>query len=471
MPTAHSDWPEQPPDTSQTFTPHQSQVLSFHKKPAKMPTPQNQTPRAIATQTPTNKNETPMQNTTPITITAQTKKGQPSTVASWAERVKITSSSTRFTLEPIPRQNQRSTLKIPTDIVMERTDQWQRCLVGFFPGFRMSYHTINTIANRVWKKEGLENVMTTANGFILFRFQNEDQIRSVLEQGPWMFGGKHLILQQWHPRFQFDPNKIAKLPVWVRLKGLPLPLWSVKGLSLAASMVGEPLSCDQQTHACTKLEYARVCVEIDASLPYVHSFEIESILSPEPIQVTVEYEWKPVRCSKCSVFGHSCTPVATSNEADTNHTAATIATNPTSQHTASSQNPTPQLNPPAKTPKPKQTAGPSHVSTVLADTSETCSPNPPKIDLDNPRATLAVQPPPPQNSIQTKTGQDVSHGTSVSAGKKVVSFQSQSPTSEEDEDDDISSNAPPIKEKLTVPPMKTGSQKKGGKKRKEAKGF
>ncbi|KAJ6750280.1 hypothetical protein OIU85_000874 [Salix viminalis] len=191
-------------------------------------------------------------------------------------------------------------------------------------------------------------------------------------------------------------------------------------------MVGEPLSCDQQTHGCTKLEYARVCVEIDASLPYGHSFEIESILSPEPIQVTVEYEWKPVRCSKCSVFGHSCAPVATTNETDPNHTAATLAINPTSQHTARSQNPTPHLNapanPPAKTTKHKQTAGPSHVIPVIA-------------------------------------------------GKKVVSFQSQSTTSEEDEDDDISSTAPPIKEKLTAPPMKTGSQKKGGKKRKEAKGF
>ncbi|KAB5534597.1 hypothetical protein DKX38_017683 [Salix brachista] len=92
----------------------------------------------------------------------------------------------------------------------------------------------------------------------------------------------------------------------VGVKGLPLPLWSVKGLSLAASMVGKPLSCDQQTHNCTKLEYARVCVEIDTSLPYVHSFEIESMLSPEPMQVMVEYEWKPVMCSKCSVFDHSC---------------------------------------------------------------------------------------------------------------------------------------------------------------------
>ncbi|KAF9673205.1 hypothetical protein SADUNF_Sadunf11G0124400 [Salix dunnii] len=71
-------------------------------------------------------------------------------------------------------------------------------------------------------------------------------------------------------------------------------------------MVGKPLACDEHTHKCTRLDYARVCVEVDASLPYVHTFEIECSLSTTPIKVDVEYEWKPQRCDKCHVFGHSC---------------------------------------------------------------------------------------------------------------------------------------------------------------------
>nr|TKS04165.1 hypothetical protein D5086_0000143660 [Populus alba] len=113
--------------------------------------------------------------------------------------------------------------------------------------------------------------MTTANGFMIFRFNTEEKMQAVLEKGPWMFGGKNIILQQWHPRFQFDKNKISTLPVWIRLHGLPFPLWSKQGLSLAASML-----------------------------------EIESPLSTAPITVTVEYEWKPQSCDKCKVFGHNC---------------------------------------------------------------------------------------------------------------------------------------------------------------------
>ncbi|KAJ6380477.1 hypothetical protein OIU78_027941 [Salix suchowensis] len=58
-------------------------------------------------------------------------------------------------------------------------------------------------------------------------------------------------------------------------------------------MVGRPLSCDSQTYTCRRLEYARLCVELDACLPKVTSFEIVSPLSSEPITVEVEYEWTP----------------------------------------------------------------------------------------------------------------------------------------------------------------------------------
>jgi hypothetical protein len=74
-------------------------------------------------------------------------------------------------------------------------------------------------------------------------------------------------------------------------------------------MVGRPLSCDESTYNCIRLDYARVCVEVDASLVYVHEFEIESPLTSEPITVKVDYEWKPSRCEKCHIFGHSC-PIA-----------------------------------------------------------------------------------------------------------------------------------------------------------------
>ncbi|KAJ6287618.1 hypothetical protein OIU78_001705 [Salix suchowensis] len=83
---------------------------------------------------------------------------------------------------------------------------------------------------------------------------------------------------------------------------------------MVASMVGTPLSCDEPTHRCTRLEYARICVEIDATLPYVHQFQIHTPLSSSPITIQVDYEWKPARCSKCKVFGHACVEIEVTDD-------------------------------------------------------------------------------------------------------------------------------------------------------------
>ena len=157
----------------------------------------------------------------------------------------------------------------------------------------MPFHAVRSIATRVWKQFGLEQVMSTSNEFMLFRFREEEGLNTVMERGPWMFGGKSIVLQQWNPHFLFDRNKITTLPVWIRLRGLPFPLWTRPGLSLAASMVGRPVACDEHTHFCTRLDYARICIEVDATQPYVFSFEMDTPLSDKPIRVEVEYEWRP----------------------------------------------------------------------------------------------------------------------------------------------------------------------------------
>lgn len=66
----------------------------------------------------------------------------------------------------------------------------------FLPRIQNAYHTVNTIASRVWRQCGLEDVMTTSKGFMIFRFKSKEEMQAVLEKGPWIFEGKTIILQQ-----------------------------------------------------------------------------------------------------------------------------------------------------------------------------------------------------------------------------------------------------------------------------------
>ncbi|KAJ6315637.1 hypothetical protein OIU78_018995 [Salix suchowensis] len=235
-----------------------------------------------------------------INVPSQTKP------SSWAEKVRVSDSSMRCNLEQMARRPAGSILKIPHDMQLANVDIWHRSMIGFFVSYKLPFHAVQTIANRIWRTHGLEKTTVMSNGFMIFRFSTEEAVGEILARGPWMFGGKTILLQKWQPGFQFDKNKIRTIPVWARLQGLPFPLWNKKGLSMAASMVGKPIASDEATMQCTRLEYARVCVEIDAEVPLVHSFKVMSTLSEEPISVDVSYEWKPARCATCRVFGHSC---------------------------------------------------------------------------------------------------------------------------------------------------------------------
>src|SRR6516165_4242956 len=56
----------------------------------------------------------------------------------------------------------------------------------------------------------------------------------------------------------------------------------------------------------SRLTFARVCVELDAKVAPIHQLDVLCPLSPDPIPIRVEYEWKPKHCPKCCVFGHVC---------------------------------------------------------------------------------------------------------------------------------------------------------------------
>ncbi|XP_031253530.1 uncharacterized protein LOC116111493 [Pistacia vera] len=235
--------------------------------------------------------------------------------SSWADKVRVTEVRSHFTLEAVDLDIKDDILHILDDVIDDNDVEWLHCIVGYFPGYSIPFHAAHSIAFRSWEAAGLEDVMSTGTGFFIFRFRDEDAVHSILERGPWMFGGKSIVLQQWHAHFSFDKSCISKVPVWAHLHGLPYHLWSQKGLCMVSSMLGRPLLSDKTTSERTCLDYAWVCVEIDAAKPLKCHFEFQCWLSAEPIKITVEYELTPKRCPKCCVFGHVChqreVPIAT----------------------------------------------------------------------------------------------------------------------------------------------------------------
>lgn len=75
-------------------------------------------------------------------------------------------------------------------------------------------------------------------------------------------------------------------------------------MSAIASAAGKPLYVDQRTDQMKMLSFARICVEITANQPRVETAKVT--LKGVSWTINIEYEWFPIACPDCSMFGHNC---------------------------------------------------------------------------------------------------------------------------------------------------------------------
>ncbi|KAK4384362.1 hypothetical protein Sango_3068300 [Sesamum angolense] len=190
--------------------------------------------------------------------------------------------STRKNLHFVPPSTQNGEIVIrPTREVVENgSKKWYATAVGYFLGKRPYFPQLESFVRSNWN--GLQFVSATSSGFYFFRFRSRAAMEEIIEGGPWLFQGQPIVLQFWEQGMTLRQRKHSQIPVWIRLKHLPMEYWTDEGLSTVASGVGTPLYTDGITKECSRLDYAR----------------------EDPKRVDVEYEWLPQRCKQCCSLGH-----------------------------------------------------------------------------------------------------------------------------------------------------------------------
>ncbi|GJU33233.1 RNA-directed DNA polymerase, eukaryota, reverse transcriptase zinc-binding domain protein [Tanacetum coccineum] len=199
------------------------------------------------------------------------------------------------------------------EIVSEGSKKWELTVYGYFVGYKMSYQELKYNLFRMWGKFGLKSIISKGNRVFLFKFRSNEGIQSVIEMGPWMVNGKPMFVQKWDPSVSLDKAEPNKLPLWVRLRNLPLEAWTTKGISAVASRLGTPQIMDQTTTQMCKVGYgrlgfARVLIDVEAEKRLPDKIEIiyknrDGMVTAKK-SVDVSYDWSPHVCSFCKVFGH-----------------------------------------------------------------------------------------------------------------------------------------------------------------------
>ncbi|KAL0413833.1 UNVERIFIED_CONTAM: hypothetical protein Sradi_1585000 [Sesamum radiatum] len=110
------------------------------------------------------------------------------------------------------------------------------------------------------------------------------------------------------PSLALRKHGYTQVPIWVKLKHIPVVLWTTDGLSTIVSGIGRLLYTDPITKAGTRLDFARVCVMVDfnATLPkYIVMMFSGEDGNEQPYRVDVEYEWISSKCLTCRSLGHT----------------------------------------------------------------------------------------------------------------------------------------------------------------------
>ncbi|KAK8672311.1 hypothetical protein V6N13_110684 [Hibiscus sabdariffa] len=191
-----------------------------------------------------------------------------------------------------------------SDVFDDGSQAWRFALVGQFIGKAPNFGFMQKLVNNLWGKHGDVEVSSAGDSLFVFRFVNASVRDWVLESGPWHFQNKLLILRCWEPNMSRMDFNLDRIPVWVHLSGVPLELFSQKGLSYIASALGYPLYMDSITASKQRLAYAKVCVEISVDFDLPCSVDVK-LQNGNIVSVYVDVPWVPPKCSRCKIFGHS----------------------------------------------------------------------------------------------------------------------------------------------------------------------
>lgn len=205
--------------------------------------------------------------------------------------------------QTFPQQTDANSVSIVDDDIQNLESSWGYSLIGYVAGRFPGKKALRDCC----EKWGVRfSYAPHESGWLVFKFDAELDMSKVLSSGPYFIYNRPLLFKVIPKLFDFGNEELFKVPVWIKLRNLPLELWNSKALSKIVSIVGVSIRTDQQTATKGAISYARVLVEIDVSKTCLHEINIK-LPGGKSLKQSLEYENIPDFCSLCNLVGHKTT--------------------------------------------------------------------------------------------------------------------------------------------------------------------
>ncbi|KAH0661595.1 hypothetical protein KY284_026526 [Solanum tuberosum] len=116
----------------------------------------------------------------------------------------------------------RKCVEIVRDNLKEQEEYWKTDLIGFVIGDTPYLKTMEKFIQTIWKTINTPQIMLHNEGYFVFRFEFVVDYESILQAGPYYFHNKPFIHHQWEVNFEFNPECICTIPLWVTFPELPV---------------------------------------------------------------------------------------------------------------------------------------------------------------------------------------------------------------------------------------------------------
>jgi hypothetical protein len=175
---------------------------------------------------------------------------------------------------------------------------WKEALVVKLLGKTVGYNLMKDRLKKLWRPSGGFEILDVDNGFYMVKCELLADREKIMSDGPWMLFDHYLAVARWTPDFASPHTKIEKTLVWIRFPGLNLVYYDESVLLGLASVLGTPIKVDTNTLKVERGRFARICVEIDLTLPVVGKVNVNGHW------YNVQYEGLHIICGSCGCYGH-----------------------------------------------------------------------------------------------------------------------------------------------------------------------
>ena len=105
-------------------------------------------------------------------------------------------------------------------------EEWSLSLLGRFHTTELiNFRAAENHLRSAWKMEGNDLKITdVGDGLFRFKFSMENQLKWVINNGPWSFDDHILLLRRWEKGMTAFSVNFQTVPMWVQVWGLPFDL-------------------------------------------------------------------------------------------------------------------------------------------------------------------------------------------------------------------------------------------------------